>query len=78
MPTFPCVSVVVFDGDQVQHPPGGVLTAKEIEGVVDEDISEFERYFAQLGADPNALNERLHPMEKAAIKTYLHWKLFGP
>jgi hypothetical protein len=76
MATFPCVSVAVFDEAQRPHPPEKDLTGKEIEMIVDEDINRFEAYFAQLGDPDLGLNERLHPMERAAIKTWLHWKLF--
>ena len=76
MSTFPCVSVAVFDENQLPHPPANKLNGKAIEAIVDADIDRFEEYFSKLGADPNSLNERLHPMERAAIKTWLHWKLF--
>jgi hypothetical protein len=68
--------VAVFDEHQLPHPPEKQLDRRGIEAVVDADIDKFELYFAQLGVDPNSLNERLHPAERAAIKTYLHWKLF--
>ena len=77
MSTLPCVSVAVFDEHQRPHPPETALTRKQIEQIVDEDISRFEIYFTQLGSDPNSLNEHLHPMERAIIKTWLHWKLFA-
>jgi hypothetical protein len=77
MSKLPCVSVAVFDENQLPHPPEQRLSGAQIEAIVDEDINDFEQYFAQLGAGPNELNERLLPVERAAIKTYLYWKLFG-
>ena len=76
MPTFPCVSVAVFDENQLPHPPEQRLDRKGMEAVIDEDISRFEQYFAGLGDPSTGLNEKLLPMERAAIKTWLYWKLF--
>lgn len=42
---------------------------ERVEPVVDEDISEFNRFFQGLG------NEPLNNFEKSVIKTYLAWKL---
>ncbi len=47
------------------------LDGKELEKVVDEDIKKFTSFFISLG------NDGLNPYEKAAIKTYLHWKTHG-
>lgn len=44
---------------------------KDLEEMVDEDIANFDRFFQDLGNDP------LSMFEKAAIKTYLHWKTHG-
>lgn len=43
-----------------------------VEGTVDQDINAFEQYFQGLG------NDSLMGPERAIIKTYLHYKLFGP
>lgn len=43
-----------------------------VEAVVDEDIKKFNDYFQSLG------NDRLTVYETAAIKTYLHYRLFPP
>ena len=48
------------------------LTGKALEAVVDTDLSAFAQYFASLG------NDGLDKFERAAIKTYLHWKIVGP
>ena len=44
---------------------------KDLEEMVDEDIANFDKFFQGLGNDPLSL------FEKAAIKTYLHWKTHG-
>lgn len=44
---------------------------KDLEELVDEDIAQFSAYFTSLGNDP------MSKFEKAAIKTYLHWKTHG-
>lgn len=44
---------------------------KELEEMVDEDIANFDTFFQGLGNDPLSL------FEKAAVKTYLHWKTHG-
>lgn len=46
-------------------------TDKDLEEMVDEDIANFDKFFQGLGNDP------LSMFEKAAIKTYLHWKTHG-
>jgi hypothetical protein len=43
----------------------------ELEGAVDEDIANFDKFFQSLGNDPLSL------FEKAAIKTYLWYKTHG-
>ena len=44
------------------------MSDKDLEEAVDEDIAEFDKYFQSLGNGP------LNGYEKAAIKTYLHFK----
>lgn len=45
--------------------------ASNLEQMVDEDLSVFDDYFQEIGNDP------LTRFEKAAIKTYLHYKTHG-
>jgi hypothetical protein len=49
----------------------GCTDARVLEEEVDEDIEKFSAYFQSLGNDP------FSKFEKAAIKTYLHWKTHG-
>lgn len=44
-------------------------TDKNLEEMVDEDLDRFNTFFQSLG------NDALAPFEKAAIKTYLFYKL---
>lgn len=51
-------------------PGKGVISGKEIEAIVDEDLKGFEKYFCEtLG------NSSLADPEKAIVKTWLYWKL---
>jgi hypothetical protein len=50
---------------------GSVGDRTTIEQKVNEDLNAFGVFFTQLG------NEELSRYEVAAIKTYLHWKIFG-
>lgn len=47
------------------------FTDEMLEAMVNEDIAKFDAYFQSLGNDP------LSNFEKAAIKTYMHWKTHG-
>jgi len=47
------------------------LEGAELEKVVDADVGKFETFFTSLG------NDGLNGYERAAIKTYLHWKTHG-
>lgn len=49
------------------------LTREAIEKIVDQDIEQFQKYFCN-----ELKNERLSMVEIAILKTYLHYKLFGP
>jgi len=46
-------------------------TDKDLEEMVDEDIANFDKFFQGSGTPA------LSMFEKAAIKTYLHWKTHG-
>lgn len=50
------------------------LTGKALEIAVEKDIERFNEYFVKLGT-PVAKNDPLDKYEKAAIKTYLWWKV---
>lgn len=85
--SIPYVSVAVFDKHQLPHPPEKTLDGTALEAIVDADINRFEEYFGHLApndftlADINRFekypHKRLHPIERASIKAYLHWKLFS-
>lgn len=44
-----------------------------VEQAVDADINAFDEYFRKLGS-----NDPLMMVERAIIKTYLHFKIYGP
>ena len=46
------------------------MSDKDLEEEVDEDIAEFEKFMIEKVDDSGPL----HRVEKAIIKTYLHWK----
>lgn len=57
---------------RVEHVGAVMQNNQAVEKAVDADISVFEQYFQSLG------NESLMGVERAIIKTYLHFKLLGP
>lgn len=73
---FPCmehkltVRIVLESAFPEEVTAVDTLGSKDIEKVVDEDIAQFNDFFVEdLG------NANLTGVEKAAIKTYLGWKL---
>jgi hypothetical protein len=69
------VQVYVYDLD----PPYKVVQAHELDGktelepVVDRDLDAFSKFY-----ETALKNGPLSRFERAAIKTYLHWKLHPP
>lgn len=60
------ISCDVFHEDD----PKTNLTGKDLEAAVDEDIALFEKFMIAEVDDSGPL----HRVEKAILKTYLHWK----
>lgn len=65
----PCVSVSIFDKDQLPHPPEKELSGKEMEEIVNADVVAFEKFFGE-----KLKNGGLSGPERSIIKTYIYWK----
>lgn len=66
--------VDVWNDTPMSDDSGGIVTSEldgrtELEPVVDRDLSAFADFYSRV-----LKNGQLSPFERAAIKTYIHWK----